>query len=271
MTEFTKTKITFALALLGTLFALHPIAVDRYGEQGFQLAYFDETLTIVKAYVLVAALLAFAVYAYGLALLTERPTSWLERLGNYAYALALMVFPLYGLLWLADALACRYNVAEFAWVTPAVVAVVAVLWLGASWWLRKSLGDQDRTSQVNQLAEHEIAALNRAREMFESNHYDLSVIEAWKALEARLRRVLIQRGRVSGLDTPQAMIDAARREGLLSESALDLVRNLREQWNIAVGVQPLTREAAEVALNAARNILATIPLADRKGKGKPVL
>ena len=34
MTEFTKMKITFALALLGTLFALHPF-LDRYPDRGF--------------------------------------------------------------------------------------------------------------------------------------------------------------------------------------------------------------------------------------------
>ena len=34
MTEFTKTKMHFALGMIGTLFALHPI-VERYPDLGF--------------------------------------------------------------------------------------------------------------------------------------------------------------------------------------------------------------------------------------------
>ena len=34
MTEFTKLKISFALALMGTLFALHPF-LDRFADWGF--------------------------------------------------------------------------------------------------------------------------------------------------------------------------------------------------------------------------------------------
>src|SRR5437763_12198832 len=98
MTEFTKTKITFALALLGVLFALHPV-VDRYPDAGFLYPVYDfqpVLLKLVYAYYLVAGLLAFSVYSYALALLSERPSSWVERMGNYSYAVAVMVPPLFG-------------------------------------------------------------------------------------------------------------------------------------------------------------------------------
>src|SRR5262249_11286081 len=102
MTDFTKTKTHFALALLGCLFALHPF-LDRFENVGF--VYLGYELKLFYVYGLVAALLALAVYCYGVALISERPHSWLERLGNYCYALAVMVVPLCGGLYVSSLLA----------------------------------------------------------------------------------------------------------------------------------------------------------------------
>ena len=44
---------------------------------------------------------------------------------------------------------------------------------------------------MSQLANHEIESLKRAKELFDNQHYDLSVVESWRALEARLRQVLL--------------------------------------------------------------------------------
>ena len=125
-----------------------------------------------------------------------------------------------------------------------------------AWRLRR----QDNQAKIEQLANQEIAALNRAPEMFNSNHYDLAVIEAWKALEARLRRVLLLRGYVRQPETAQKLIDKASRLGIVKDASLKLMQEVRQQWNIAVGTEPLSREGAEGALTAARHILATIPI-----------
>ena len=96
--------------------------------------------------------------------------------------------------------------------------------------------------------------------MFRDNHYDLAVIEAWKSLMARLRRVLLLRGLSNGRDDTDALIAAATHAGILREPALGLVQDVRKQWNIAVGTEPLTREAAEKAMHNTRDILSTIPV-----------
>src|SRR6266849_733390 len=104
MTDFTKTKTHFALALLGTLFALHPF-FTRFENTGF--LYLGYELRLADVYALIAGLLALAVYCYGLGLISERSHSWLEKLGNYSYALAIMVLPLYGGVYLSSLLADR--------------------------------------------------------------------------------------------------------------------------------------------------------------------
>ena len=77
MTEFTKTKMHFALALLGTLFALHPF-VEKFEAASFDYPVMDNTIHFRVAYVFttVAGFLAFTVYCYAIALLSEKPDAF---------------------------------------------------------------------------------------------------------------------------------------------------------------------------------------------------
>jgi hypothetical protein len=278
LTEFTKTKMHFALALIGTLFALHPF-VERFGDRGFVYPVWrDEVqvdLKIYYVYGLVAALLALTVYFYALGLLSERGYSWMEKAGNYSYAIAVMILPLYGGLYVSALVAERVGQTHLAVTTPAVALGLGILWLAVSyffaWRLRRRMGEQDRRVKLEQLADQEIHALNRAREMFASSHYDLAVIEAWKAIEARLRRALLIRKLGGQKETPQALVHRATRAKLFSPPALAQLQELRRQWNIAVSTEPLTRDAADKALSATRDILSTIPLEYPSGGHKPAV
>src|SRR5205814_235950 len=93
-----------------------------------------------------------------------------------------------------------------------------------------------------------------------SRHFDLAVVEAWRAIEARLGQVLLSRRIIPPTDRPHALFELATRKGILREPALSVLEDLRRHWNIAVGTDPLTREAASEALSAARHILATVPV-----------
>lgn len=265
MTEFTKTKIHFALAALGTLFVLHSYVRDYNEQAAFE--YLGYRLTPLLAFGLVAALVAFSVYCYAWRLVSEKPHSWPERIGNYSYALALMVPPLYAAVYATEEVAKRVDRPELAWAAravPVVPAVLTGLWLLLAWLLRGRLGAQEQSAKIDQLANQEISSLNRARELFAQEHYDLSVVEAWRAIEARLRRVLLKNGLGGTQDDPQDMIRKAAKAGLVQEPALKLLQQLRRQWNVAVSTEPLTREAAHAALQAARDILSTIAVEPAK-------
>ena len=277
MTDFTKTKMHFALALLGTLFAMHPF-IEKLEHAGF--VYLTHNLEIFYAYGLMAGLLAVAIYCYAAALVSDKTSAKMERAGNYFYGISILVFPLYGSLylahvlerWLADSklLADWLEPSQLAWVGPGLAVGfgigLLVVWQVLGWRLRMHLSDQDRVASVEQLAEQEIRSLNRAGEMLAGDHFDLGVIEAWKALEARLRRVMLLRHLQPVGDNAETLIAAAGRAGILTEPARGLVQEVRQQWNVAVGPVPLAREPAEKTLQAVRDILATIALPTAESK-----
>jgi hypothetical protein len=269
MTEFTKTKIHFALALLGSLFALHPF-LEKYQDWGFMYLGYD--LKVLYAYGLLAGLLALCVYCYGLTLLSEKPHSSLEKLGNYVYALAVMVVPLYGGLYGSSLLAERVGQTHLAWAAPALALGLGVGWLVLSqilaWLLRGRLSRQDRSSNLEKLAQLEVQALNHARDLFLSEHYDLCIIETWRAVEARLRRVLLARGANVARATPEALIRAAKRAAIVRPPTVGLLDELEKQYEVAVGTEPSTREAADSVLSAGRHILATIAI-PQPAQGSP--
>ena len=261
MTEFTKMKISFALALLGTLFALHPF-LDRFAERGF--VYLGYDLKLFYAYSLTAGLLSLGVYLYAVTLLSNRPHSWCERTGNSAYALAILVLPVYAGLFLSAQLADWVALSHVAWAAPAVAVGLGIGWIALSqlvaWRIRRHLGEQDRVAKMAHLARQEVESLRRAKELFAGEHYDLSVIEAWRALEARLRQVLLGRHIAARADDPHAALHIATRKGILREPALGVVAELRRHWAVAASAEPLTREAAVESLSAVRHVLSILPV-----------
>ncbi len=139
----------------------------------------------------------------------------------------------------------------FGWVALSQLVV---------WRIRHRLGEQDRASRIAQLARQEAESLNQSRELFEGAHYDLSVVEGWRALEARLRQVLLVRRIQPRAGDPEAVIHAAVRKGLLKEPALGVVAELRRHWTIALSTEPLPRDAAIASLSAVRHILSVVPV-----------
>ena len=167
-------------------------------------------------------------------------------------------------MFLSAKLADQVAVSHVAWAAPAVAVGLGLGWVALSqlvaWRIRRRLGEQDRASRIAQLARQEVESLNQARELFDGGHYDLSVVEAWRALEARLRQVLLSRRIETRTGGPEAVIHAAVRKGILREPTLGVVAELRRHWMVAVSTEPLSREAAVESLSAVRHVLSVTPV-----------
>jgi hypothetical protein len=110
------------------------------------------------------------------------------------------------------------------------------------------------------LAQHEVEALKQGNELFDSEHYDLAVVEPWRALEARLRQALLSRGITARLEPPQEVLRVATRKGILHEPTLSVIEELTRHWHRALSTEPLSREPAVEALSIVRHVLSVTPV-----------
>jgi hypothetical protein len=101
------------------------------------------------------------------------------------------------------------------WVRLGVVLSQLVAWR-----IRRRLGEQERVSRIALLARQEVESLDQTRELFDGGHYDLSVVEGWRALEARLRQVLLSRKIETRAGGPEVVIHIATRKGILKQPTL---------------------------------------------------
>ena len=109
-------------------------------------------------------------------------------------------------------------------------------------------------------SETESAALKRAEEMYCHAHYDLSVIEVWRALEARLRRALLLKSVRGQFGDWNTLRDAAHAAGLLSKVPLTALDELRRHWQVAVYVngRQICRSTHTTNKRRAQQVLAQL-------------
>ena len=125
--------------------------------------------------------------------------------------------------------------------------------------IRWRLGEQDWASLIAHLARQEVNLARQGEGTVRRGHFDLSVGEAWRALEAGFPQVLISRRIEPRSGGPDAVIYAATRKGSCgsprrgrrgTEAALDGGRQHR----------PLSREATVESLSTVRHVLSVIPV-----------
>jgi len=261
MTEFTKTKITFALALLAALFTVSPLLGD-IGTTGY--LFLGIIIQVRYAYYVLVALLAIAVYCYGLELISERSPFDAERAGNITYALALLVPPAYGALFVVAQLG---KVVQ--WVSKSPIAsklveyllvAVAVLFIRAfTLGFTKTLAEKDKSSAVEQLSNREASLISRASQMHALGHYDLAVLESFRAIETSIRKALRRKDISLRPRTMIEMLKVAEKAGIIDPELRGYIQKIRIMRNQAAHAgEPISQEAAEDALALAKKVIASL-------------
>lgn len=191
MGEFTKEKIAFAIGLLAVLFTLTPV-LDLYGTTGFDLL--GVTLSIYRLYLFMSAVLGLAVYCYGIQFTTERTLRPAVVAGDVFYVVAIVTPGLFAALFViakaADAVAPIFRSPFFGTLLQNGLSVIAgVGAFVASYLFRKRLDTKQRRAEAAKRELLEVAALRRAEDLFKAGHFDLAVVEAFKALEVASRGI----------------------------------------------------------------------------------
>ncbi|MCG2777902.1 MAG: hypothetical protein L6406_19715, partial [Desulfobacterales bacterium] len=194
MSEFDKIKIGFALALLGVLFTLNP-TITLHGDISYSL--FGFPISIKLGFLVFSLLLGSSVYFYAIALIGENTAlQFARKTGHVTYASALLIPPLYLLLFivsliadyvlilLKSALASKILEFMLAAVVGAFVNAVVIR-------LFKVFTKKERADKAQKYTEQENATLTRARQLFDQKYFDISVTESWKAIEISLKKAFM--------------------------------------------------------------------------------
>ena len=252
VSDFTKQKIAFAVALLAVIFTLTPL-LNSVGDTGFVL--FGVAFKIRHLFYFIAAALGLSTYVYGIQFLTQRRLQLVNWAADVLYALAFGAPLVYAFLFLGVRLAAVVaSILNSPGVITGVTLVTSLfsVYVGYLFALRTRgrLAQLERESTERRLQEQEIVQLSRAEALHKAGHYDLAVVEGFRAVEAAARR----QGLISVRPPFQWIEDLKRR---LPESVRPGVDLLRQTRNVAVhAIENVSEKQAREALAAASSILS---------------
>jgi HEPN domain-containing protein len=266
MTDFTKNKIAFAIALLAALFALSPVTLNL-GSTGFSV--FQQNIKILYLYYFISLFLTLAVYFYGIQFLTERPLRFAQILGDISYAIAIVApvlyFSVYFVIIITDALSPIIKSDTFqSWIKGLLSAIMGALSVYLSNWFRAILAKREKQSASEQSDKETISFLDRAKKLFDDGHYDLVVVECYKSIEVAAKKALAEKGIVLKGFKSITLIDSAQKAGVIPEDRISLVNEIRILRNQAAhGAKSLSKEDASLVLEATRRVLASMVSPDQ--------
>jgi len=262
MNDFSKIKIPFSLALLAAMFAISPL-IQQYGQASYSL--FGLTVTLNFIYLIFCILLGASVYFYAIGLVGDRPFfDFINKVGHVIYALALIVPPLFLILYpisiLTDYLIAAFKSPFFSKVIEfggsAAVGVSASL-IGNL--IFRAFAARDRKEKIDKLSVKENQLLGRARQLFQEGYFDLVATESWKAVEVALNRTFETAGIRRRGQPINALLDLARKKELLNSREIEELISIRQVRNTAVHTErKVTEEEAQRALSISEKTIAAL-------------
>ena len=236
MSDFAKAKIVFALALVGVLFAIHPVVRD-FGEAGYH--FFGAVLQFRVIYYTMLGLLGCVIYFYAIDFITDNPLGLAHRVGNLFYAMSLLFPPVFAIV------ALSIKTAEaVVWVSDsplageiskiALTSIAAGVGLLISQLASRHMNQRDREESIDRLAFQSKGHLQRAEELMAAGHYDLVALEAYRCVESVLQRALLDSKVSVSSSGANQLIPIAAKVGLIPESLVGVFHELRIARNRAV-------------------------------------
>lgn len=257
MSDFTKNKIAFVVALLATLFTITP-ALEAIGTWEYKI--FGIALSVNALYYFTTACFAFAVYVYGVQFLTERNLRYAQFIGDLFYAVAMVAPPLFIVVYFVQTITdvLVKNPYTTALIGNIVSGILVALSSNFVFDFIKSLQKREAASKSELSQREEAQILNRARKLFDDKFYDLCVTECFKAIEIAIRNRLAQLGVVNTRRPLDLLREALQRE-ILPQAIYANADYIRKQRNeIAHSNTQITQDTAEEVLVMTDQILAAI-------------
>jgi HEPN domain-containing protein len=233
MNDFSKLKIGFALALLCSIFALNPL-IEHHLTKGFEL--YTLTIPLLWPFLGISITLGITVYLYALTLISDKTNlDILRNLGNYIYTIALIIPPLYIVLFIvslvAKVLECIFKIPDITKIVEiffiAIIAFISPILIVS---ISKVFKSKDRIEKINNLTKIEIDLLAKSRKLSNDGYYDMAIIDAWKAIEVAFSKAFINANHK--IEYRVNLIEVAKKSGFLNNTLyedLNYIQDLRNQ------------------------------------------
>lgn len=257
MNEFTKQKITFAVAFLAALFSISPM-LNEFGVYGFEL--FGQMLTIKYLYYIVASVFTLSVYSFGIQFITEKGFSVASKIGNTLYALAIIAPLIYLITAIAVAITNHFS-KHFASIPVNLITGISGVLIGTvasrvAYTFQSLLAEREKNATTQQLEKEESLFMKRSQDLMRSKQYDLSVVEAFKAIEVSAKKALYERGIYFNKNR---WVSEISKNEMLSGELIKGLEYIRQTRNIAAhGVEPIRAEVAKEIMPIASRIVASL-------------
>lgn len=257
MNDFVKHKIAFAVAFLAVLFSISPLLKD-FGGYGFYI--FDLFLSINSLYLTVSIVFSLSVYAFGIQFLSEKGIGLASLVGNFLYALALIIPAAYSALAVSIFIinASEKYIGNFSieHISSTISIILAIYSSSVTFKLKDRLVKKEKDSVSDQLSKEETLFMRRAQELMRIKSYDLAIVEAFKAIEVSARKALIDKGLYF---YPGKWVSEIQKNKLLPHDLINGLNEIRQARNIAAhGLEPLSAETAKAMMPIASRIVATL-------------
>jgi HEPN domain-containing protein len=264
MDEFSKTKISFTIALLAMVFAIKPV-IDAYGNIGFLL--FDFKITIQYAYFLTVIFLGIAVYFISLQLTKVKQLLPFDKISNLTYALSLSVPIIFIMLWILVIISTWLSqiipsIPTNIWSPVAsgmIGAISAILGQSVIKNIAGAIKKRDMADLQEYMQKKEFDFLSRAEKLAEDSNYDLSLLESYKIAEMALKQAIILRYGSVKSNRFNDLILQAHELNLLSKFDVERLKIIKTQRNMAAhSDHQVTKEQALNALSTVKHIIKLV-------------
>lgn len=259
MNDFEKAKVGFALALLGTVFTVHPIIAPALGFL-LPLPFVDVQLRWL--YLAFVGLLVISVYCFALDMVSGLPTSRLRSIGTTLYAIALVIPILAGGLSLLAGLVRWLGENQEAVSAAATVIATAAAFVSGvmAFRLRRTIVKRDEEARERLAVIEEANHVARAQQMFSLGHLDLAAIDAWRAVEVAVTSALYRKQPMIPVAVQaHAQLSQALHLGIIPSEFAERTQWLRRLRNQAAhGGGSINERDAELAVKTAVAVLGAI-------------
>jgi hypothetical protein len=263
MNELDKLKIGFAIALLAGLFTLGPLV----NESNFSFLLFTIDIKLTYIYWFFVAILSLSVYFYALTLVKiEKANNIFQSLGNWTYAIALLyppfVITIYLISLLSNIIAPILKSSSVTFIIGIILgtmsSIIASILVNKIQVKFKKEGDKESAERIKS---KEINSLEKSKILYQSEFYDLVIVELWNTVELSFKRVFLQKAIPFSPKSSIQIIDTIRKNKLLPTTLIDELEQLRIHRNKAAHPTDdllISKQLADKALKTTEKILIAI-------------